>query len=217
MFDWIKKHKIAFILICLTILLLLIGVPFVINILFKISAAANVFVAEWDAGDALGYYGAILSFIGTVVLGALALYQNHIIKTDADKKAAFAEEQEHAENMPRFFMRFQGASGFCGNLKFAVMNVSNNIAYNVDIYDIKVKDGSKTVWESEDTFASPVINPQKDITIQTKSPASNEKREFTLFASMSCLDKYNEKHEYILKMICCYPNNYRETSITEIK
>ena len=215
--DWIKKHKIAFTLICLIILLLLIGVPFIINILFKISASVDIFVAEWDAGDALGYYGAILSFIGTVVLGALALYQNHIIKADADKKAALAEEQELAENMPRFFMRFQGASGFCGKLNFAIMNVSNNMAYNIDIYDIKIKDGSKTVWETDDTYGAPVINPQKEIYIQTKSPATNETGELTFLAIMSCLDKYDVKHEYILKMICQHPNNYRETSITEIK
>lgn len=59
-------------------------------------AISEAFVAEWDAGDALGYYGAILSFIATVVLGALALYQNRIIKTESDKKTALAEEQEHA-------------------------------------------------------------------------------------------------------------------------
>ena len=47
------------------------GVPFVINILFKINATTDILVAEWSAGDALGYYGAILSFLGTVVLGAL--------------------------------------------------------------------------------------------------------------------------------------------------
>ena len=29
--------------------------------------------------------------------------------------------------MPRFFMRFGGASGFCGSLKFVIMNVSSNI------------------------------------------------------------------------------------------
>jgi hypothetical protein len=47
------------------------GIPFVTNILFKINATTDIFVAEWSAGDALGYYGAILSFLGTVVLGAL--------------------------------------------------------------------------------------------------------------------------------------------------
>ena len=217
MSNWIKNHKVLFALICVAILLLLIGVPFVINILFKVPAISEAFVAEWDASDALGYYGAILSFIGTVVLGALALYQNHIIKTESDKKAALAEEQEHAENMPRFFMRFQGASGFCGSLKFAVMNVSNNIAYSVDVYDIKIKSGSKTIWESDDTDGAPVINPQKEVTIQTKSPAINETGEFTLFATMSCMDKYDGKHEYILKMTCRHPNHYSDTSITEIK
>ena len=45
-----------------------------------------MFQAEWSAGDALGYYGAVLSFLGTVILGALALYQNHIIKEEANKK-----------------------------------------------------------------------------------------------------------------------------------
>lgn len=150
-----------FILICVAILLLLIGVPLVINVLFKVPAVADMFVAEWDAGDALGYYGAILSFIGTVVLGALALYQNHIIKAEADRKAALAEEQEHAENMPRFFLRLYGASGFCGKLKIAIMNVSNNIAYDINLYDIKLEQGSKTIWEYKDTYGSPVINPQK--------------------------------------------------------
>ena len=198
MIDWFKKHRVLFALICVVILLLLMGVPFVINILFKINATTDILVAEWSAGDALGYYGAILSFLGTVVLGALALYQNHIIKTEADKKTALAEEQERAENMPRFFLRFQCASGFCGSLKFAVMNVSNNIAYTVDVYDIKIKGGSKTIWESDDTYGAPVINPQKEMTIQTKSPATNETGEFTLFATMSCMDKYDGKHEYIL-------------------
>ena len=152
-----------------------------------------------------------------MVLGALALYQNHIIKTEADKKAALAEEQERAENMPRFYMRFQGASGFCGSLKFAIMNVSNNIAYSINVYDIKIKDGAKTIWEYNDTYSAPVINPQKELSIQTKSPATNETGEFTLFATMSCMDKYDDKHEYILKMTCRHPNHYDDTSITEIK
>lgn len=216
MFDWIKTHKVIFTIICLTLLIALIGIPLIINLLFKFNSNISIFEAEWSAGDALGYYGAVLSFVGTVVLGALALYQNHIIKVEADKKATLLEEQERIENMPRFFMRFQGASGFCGSLKFAVMNVSNNIAYNAEVYDIKIKSGTKTIWESVDTYSSPAINPQKEIVIQTKSPSTNEKGEFVLFANMSCKDKYNKKHEYVLKMVCSHPNHYRDTSITEI-
>lgn len=85
MLDWIKSHKILFVLSCIGVITMLFGIPFVINLLFKTPAVNELFQAEWDAGDALGYYGAVLSFIGTVVLGALALYQNHIIKLLIDR------------------------------------------------------------------------------------------------------------------------------------
>lgn len=215
MFEWIKKHKISFVLICISVFIFLVGVPFIINLLFKFNSNISVLEAEWSAGDALGYYGAVLSFVGTVVLGALALYQNHIIKTDADKKAKLLEAQEKAENMPRFFMRLHGASGFCGKLQIAIMNVSNNIAYDINIYNIKLEQGSNTIWEYKDTYGSPAINPQKHIEIQTQTPSQTDKDDVVFSAVMTCLDKYNDKHEYILKMICHYPNNYEETSVTE--
>ena len=84
MIDWFKKHRVLFALICVVILLLLMGVPFVINILFKINATTDILVAEWSAGDALRYYGAILSFLGTVVLGALVICIGVVIVGAAD-------------------------------------------------------------------------------------------------------------------------------------
>ena len=89
--------------------------------------------------------------------------------------------------------------------------------FSIMRYCLKIKSGPKTVWEADDTYGAPVINPQKEVTIQTKSPATNETGEFTLFATMSCMDKYDSKHEYILKMTCRHPNHYEDTSITEIK
>ena len=216
MLDWIKKHRILFVIVCVIISVALFGVPFLIHLLFKVNIKAEILQAEWSAGEFLGYYGAVLSFIGTVVLGALALYQNHIIKAEADKKAAILEEQERIENMPKFHMRNLGASGFCGSLRISINNVSNNIAYDVDVYDIKIKAGSKTIWESQDTYASPVINPQKNIVLNLKSPASNEKGEVVLYATMSCKDKYYQKHEYLMKMVCRYPNDYSDSYVTEI-
>jgi len=134
----------------------------------------------------------------------------------AEAKAALAEEQEHAENMPRFFLQLYGASGFCGKLKIAIMNVSNNIAYDINLYNVKLERGENTIWEYKDTYGSPVINPQKHIEIQTQTPSQNQRDDIIFSATMSCLDKYNDKHEYVLKMICRYPNNYEETSVTEI-
>ena len=216
MFEWIKKNKILFTVICILVFISLAGVPFAINLLFKVNSNISFLEAEWSAGDALGYYGAVLSFIGTVVLGALALYQNHIIKTEADKKAELLEAQEKAENMPRFYLRLLGASGFCGKLRISIRNVSNNIAYDINLYDIRLEQGTNTIWEYKDTYGSPAINPQKHIEIQTQTPSQTNKDELIFTATMSCLNKFNEKHEYVLKMICRYPNNYEETYITEI-
>lgn len=216
MFDWLKKNKRICFISCLGILFMLLGIPFIINVLFKIYSPIYLFEAEWSAGDALGYYGDVLAFIGTVVLGALALYQNHIIKKEADKKAADIEEQQRIENMPKFYIRLLSASGFCGSLEFTINNVSNNIAYDIEVYDLKMKKGSNTIWESEDTYHSPAINPQKHIEIKTKSKSVTEEKEVIMFSNMRCKDKYNVTHEYILKMVCQYPNNYGETSVTEI-
>ena len=216
MVNWIKKHKVLFILTGLFILILLVGIPLLINILFKFNLNIGLFQAEWSAGDALGYYGAVLSFLGTVILGALALYQNHTIKLASDNKSARLEEKERLENMPKFYLHLGSASGFCGKLGLIIKNISNNIAYEINIYDIRLKSNTKTVWESVDTYGSPVINPQKQIEFQIKSPAITEKDDIVFLANMSCKDKYNEKHEYVLKMICHHPNNYSETSVTEI-
>ena len=99
MFDWMKKHKklIAFI-----IFMVIFGVPLIIHILFKLHSNIDFFVAEWSAGELLSYYGSILAFLGTVILGALSLYQNQIIKQESDKRAELLEQREHESNMPRF-------------------------------------------------------------------------------------------------------------------
>ena len=139
-----------------------------------------------------------------------------LLKKKLIKKAADIEEQQRIENMPKFYIRLLSASGFCGSLGFTINNVSNNIAYDIEVYDLKIKKGSNTIWESEDTYHSPAINPQKHIEIKTKSKSVTEEKEVIMFSNMRCKDKYNVTHEYILKMVCQYPNNYGETSVTEI-
>ena len=45
----------------------------VVHLLFKWYSGIDFLVAEWGAGDLLGYIGTILTFIGTIVLSILAL------------------------------------------------------------------------------------------------------------------------------------------------
>lgn len=82
MFEWIKKNKFLIILLSA---LILVGIPLTIHVLFKMTSSASFWAAEWSAGEFLSYYGAILAFIGTVALGALALHQNEVFSKQNDK------------------------------------------------------------------------------------------------------------------------------------
>ena len=64
-----KKHPKRYkVVLFVTIpIILLFGVPALINLLFKLHAFTAFFAAEWDAGDVLGFYGTLLaSFIAII-------------------------------------------------------------------------------------------------------------------------------------------------------
>ena len=70
--NWIIQHKkisIAFIFVCIFLPIL------VTHILFKIHSNCYWIEAEWKAGELLGYFGDVLSFVGTIVLGIVAVSQ----------------------------------------------------------------------------------------------------------------------------------------------
>lgn len=55
--------------------LIIIMIPIIINILFKFDFNIWWLQGEWSAGDALSFYGCLLSFIGTITLGAISIWQ----------------------------------------------------------------------------------------------------------------------------------------------
>ena len=74
--TWIKKNK----LIVGLITLLSFAMPLlIVHVLFRYDGGNNFIRAEWSAGDVLAYIAGFLAFIGTVSLGALALWQNQQI------------------------------------------------------------------------------------------------------------------------------------------
>lgn len=75
--KWILKHKIC---IGCIFFVLIIGVPFIIHVLFSVKIQNDFFVAKWSAGELLSYYGTILSFLGTIILGIIAIKQNNQIR-----------------------------------------------------------------------------------------------------------------------------------------
>ena len=79
-----KKHDINWFFACgkpwyqkwwvwLIALAIILAVPFAINESYK---AGKGYQTLWEAKDVLSFYGSFLAFLGTIALGALALWQN---------------------------------------------------------------------------------------------------------------------------------------------
>ena len=76
-----KRKQIAkIVVLSFLFIVFVIGIPLLINLAFKIKAPFSLLVAEWTAGDLLNFYGAVMVFIGTACLSALALHQNNVFK-----------------------------------------------------------------------------------------------------------------------------------------
>ncbi|HAN21641.1 MAG TPA: hypothetical protein DCP51_08230 [Clostridiales bacterium] len=80
-YQILKKKKTPFKILIIGIILNTIFTPFLINELYKLgSETAKAYYTLWEAKDVLSFYGSFLSFLGTVVLGALAIWQNQKFK-----------------------------------------------------------------------------------------------------------------------------------------
>ncbi len=209
-----KNHKklIAFI-----IFMIIFGVPFIIHILFKLHPNNDFFVAEWSAGELLSYYGSILAFLGTVILGALSLYQNHLIKQESDKRAELLEQREHESNMPRFRINYLFSERDNSKLKFNIENISPNVANNIMLGPIQIVNEKKeVVWTHTGIIHIDTI-------------LSNQKREISLLnpplyenhccfkMQMQCQDKFAEIHRYKIWAFCEFKANTPHFQIEEIK
>lgn len=94
--EWIKQNK-GLVLFIIVILILLPII--VIHFLFKIRTGCYWIEADWESGDILGYFGDVLSFIGTVVLGYVAICQtekanllsNEMVKLEWERRKPFLD------------------------------------------------------------------------------------------------------------------------------
>lgn len=78
----IKQHPIVTVLV---ILLLLLGVPLLINASYK--CKYPILITTWGAEDVLSYYGSALSLIGTLIVSAFVLEQTYSLnKRDREEQ-----------------------------------------------------------------------------------------------------------------------------------
>lgn len=196
MFDWIEKHKkVVIIGVIIALFVLSSLIPFTINILFKIKSN-GIFSAEWSAGDFLQFYGSLLSFVSTVILSILALWQNKTIKDEADKRAALAEQMELIKNMPKFSCKSSLSNGRVSNLNMIITNISENVANDILVCNIRIVDDHENItWSTNSEFQVDALLGDKELKIKLDNPPLTEDGLIFRF-SIKCKDKFNANHIY---------------------
>ena len=214
MLEWIKRHKV-FVIICFVIIV--IGVPFAIHCLFKIHPTEDYdfFVDVWSAGELLQYYGGVLAFSGTVILGALSLHQNEIIKQESDKRIAIQEKREHDSNIPRFRVKFLCCNGRYSNMKVKIENISDNVANEILVYKICVVKDKNVIWKYPNAVKYDVIKANDELEVELKTEEIQEDKVSIQF-DFRCNDKYGEEHKYHVYSFCESNSSTPYFSIKEI-
>lgn len=150
-FEFIKKHRRAAILLAaLAMLLLALGVPFVVNLLFKVGSGSGFLHAEWDAGDALAYCGTVLTFSSTVALSVLALWQSHTISEQTRRREEAIERLEEERRKPRFIITGVVGHNRMQDLIFSIRNISENPIYKAFLSDFRAEGGGRVIWSPAD-------------------------------------------------------------------
>lgn len=73
MFDWIKRNRLRVLIGVVLFSIIIILIPIIINVMYLSNEG---YLTVWDGSDVLMFYGSVLSFTGTILLGGLALWQN---------------------------------------------------------------------------------------------------------------------------------------------
>lgn len=131
-----KRH--IFIVTCIAIVIFALPL-IIVHILFKTNCNYPWLTAEWSAGEVLTYIAGFESFLGTVALGTLALWQNENI------------QQQHIESkQPILSMRLITLSG---SLYLLIENTGETEAKDICVTLKGISNnGSSTELSPDDLF-----------------------------------------------------------------
>ncbi|KAB2336578.1 hypothetical protein F7731_09425 [Cytobacillus depressus] len=139
----------------------------------------DFFKVGYDISNILGYYGAVLTFLGTVSLGIITVYQNYVSHQKTDeinkltlelqkKSMAMAEQRYEKEkldeikkNTPKFELKNSSSNGNYMNLRAELKNVSDFIVSGIKSISFEVFDETNAIVttshkaQSKETSLSP--------------------------------------------------------------
>ena len=179
-------------------LFMIAGVPLLINWAFTSPAVCDFFVVNWEAKDALSYYGSVLGFIGTAIFSGLALWQNHIIKTESDRRAQIAEKMEQQKHLPILTVSPQSSNGNCMNLSFGIRNLSENVALDVVISKVQIINNDGTEFWTREKEQKITHITSEIVSIQLNNPSLTSIDQVFYFR-LTYKDKFGESHSFLVE------------------
>lgn len=187
-----KDYTVAIIVggIIVSLLAVILG-PIFIDEAFQKTASCKWLAVDWEAKDALNYYGTALAFLGTALFSALALWQNHTFKKANDTHEKMLEDMEKARNMPVLCMSV--CSDCYHYIDLKLENKSENIAYDIEIEEaIILDDENKEIWREKEEHKTPfLVGDEYRFELKTRRRID---RCDTMKIKISFCDKYKEKH-----------------------
>ncbi|WP_321825716.1 hypothetical protein [Clostridium butyricum] len=196
--EWVKKHIIASIILSFVIIFLPV---LLIHILYSIEMPCKFFMAKWSAGELLQFYGSLLSFGGTVLLGGLALWQNQQLAIKNQKFNELINNQQKQMNIPRFnITSSMGSNGTFANWYIHLKNVSENIANGLIVSSFSVHDKERQLIYSKEKckISNNALLSGEEAKIEFENTALHGDYLVVRFM-IDFEDKYNESHRYEVK------------------
>lgn len=200
--EWITKNKKKITLV--TVLMIILPI-IVIHFLFKWRTGCYWIESEWESGDMLGYFGDVLSFLATILLGYATLVINDKANKQNDK---FVEMQYNQQKSIVVFDQTRKLLFFVSNndpILFGRLD-KRGVDINVDYienayqtYDIMIME----IWLKNitDNFVAGVELDQFEIVIYTGNgerycvkPKKGLGEELSIFIG----EKENERVRFIL-------------------
>ena len=145
--QFVKKHFLLVFILAL--------IPLIAFLTFAIREYA-LHQIDMKAGEWAAFIGAILSYIGTVLLGLLALWQNEVIKYNSDEYNKKIFDLQMISNVPSFECKAVGCNGRFMNLVIKLTNT-----FNIFTDKMKGKSTSKEILVRKKTIKMAVNPPEK--------------------------------------------------------
>jgi len=194
---FMKQHWLVTVVGIVALIFAIVGVPLLINLAFSVPAFCDFLVVDWEAKDALAYYGSALGFVGTVIFSGLALWQNHIIKTESDLRAELVEKMELQKNMPIISINAVRNSGKMKDLDFTISNLSDNIAKNIVLSKISIKNIDGTEYWNNGKEHNYNYLERDAIKIELKNPELTNIQQIITF-QLTYQDKFDKYHTFLV-------------------